>query len=145
MTQYTKTGWHYRPKKGFSTQWILKCLLSVKWQGNIPQSLKDTCLQKNDSPLEISALEQSKKVSSQPMQAGKSPSPSQGRVPVSMSTGCGYMKGKCSAECLQIPKRKGHVHTKNVVPKDCKTWKRRTDWSDVARFITKPKRNDFLW
>lgn len=77
-------------------------------------------MQKNDSPLEISALEQGKMVSSQPMQAGKSPSPSKGRVPVSMSTGCGYMKGKCSAEGLMIPKRRVHVHTKNVAPKGCK-------------------------
>lgn len=125
MTQYTKTGWHYRPKQGFSTQWTLKSFLSVKWRSNIPQSLKVTCLQKNDSLLEFSALKQGKLVSSQPRLAEKSPSPSQGRVSVSMGTECGYMKGKYNADCLQIPKRRGHVHTKkNVTPKECEKLKK---------------------
>lgn len=123
MTQYTKTGWHYRPKQGFSTQWTLKCFLSVKWHSNIPQSLKVTCLQKNDSLLEFSALKQGKLVSSQPRLAEKSPSPSQGRVSVSMGTECGYMKGKYNAECLQIPKRRGHVHTKKKKCDSKRVWK----------------------
>lgn len=83
-------------------------------------------MQKNDSLLEFSALKQGKMVSSQPRLAEKSPSPSQGRVPVSMGTECGYMKGKYNADCLQIPKRRGHVHTKkkNVTPKGCEKLKK---------------------